>query len=340
MMNSNLYFRLHANCIPVNGKKEAAIYDLGRNGYFIIPPLLCEVLQRNQDKIFTVAQIKSFYNYEFDEGIDKWFPFLESKGLGFFTDEPQLFPPLNLQWDSPFLFTNAILERDKNTTWSLHDVLAQLNEIGCPAVELRFLDEIDVSSLFETLREFNESRFTAFFVYLKYREGVFPDQAANLVLNFRRIVKLVFHSAPENMGNLYPQQGYEFLNNAIKASKKILNSYSIEVHNRNDFVVNMELFTESLHYHPGFNRKICVDKTGMVKNYISQEKSFGHIENANLQKIAKDNQICELWKITHDQIQGCRDCCHRFMCVDNAPIVFRDGMYFKENINCPYLEIE
>jgi len=334
MMNSNLYFRLHANCIPVNGKKEAAIYDLGRNGYFIIPPILCDVLQRNQEKIFTVAQIKSFYNQEFDEGIDKWFPFLESKGLGFFTDEPQLFPPLNLQWDSPFLFTNAILERDKNSTWSLQDTLTKLNELGCPAVELRFLDEIDILSLMDTLRGFSDSRYKAFFIYLKYTEGVFPELAANLFLNCRRIVKLVFHSASESMDNLYPQTGHESLNQAIKARSNRLDSHTREVHSKKDFVVNMELFTESIHFHPGFNRKVCIDKTGVVKNYITHPKSYGHISNVNLKYLAKNDNFCEIWKITHDRIEGCRDCCHRYMCVDNTLVIYENSDFKKINFSC------
>jgi SPASM domain peptide maturase of grasp-with-spasm system len=339
-MNSNLHFRLHANCIPVNGKKEAAIYDLGRNGYFIIPPILCDVLHSNQEQIFTDARIKSFYNHEFDEGIDKWFPFLESKGLGFFTDEPQLFPPLNLQWDSPFLFTNAILEIDKNSTWSLHDTLTKLNELGCPAVELRFLDDIDILSLMETLREFSDSRFKAFFIYLKYTDGVLPELAANLFLNFRRIVKLVLHSAPENMDNLYPQKGYESLNQAIKARSNRLDSHTREVHVKKDFGVNMELFTESIHFHPGFNRKVCIDKTGRVKNYINHPKNYGHISNVNLRYLAKNDSFRELWKITHDQIEGCRACCFRYMCVDNAPIKKEGESLFKKDINCEYLKLD
>lgn len=334
MMKSNLYFRLHANCIPVNGKKQAAIYDLGRNGYFIIPPLLCDVLQSNQEKVFTVAQIKSFYNHEFDEGINKWFPFLEGKGLGFFTDEPQLFPPLSIQWDSPFLFTNAILERDRNSTWSLQDTLTKLNELGCPAVELRFLDEIDILSLMETLRGFSDSRYKAFFIYLKYTDGVFPELAANLFLNFRRIVKLVFHSAPENMENLYPQTGHEFLNQAIKARKNRLDSHAREVHSKKDFVVNMELFTESIHFHPGFNRKICIDKAGLVKNYITHPNNYGHISNVNLKSLAKNDSFCELWKVTHDQIEGCRDCCYRYMCVDNIPVVCENNDFKKIELGC------
>lgn len=330
-MNKKMYFKLYANCLPVSGVNHATLCDLGSNSYCFIPIQLYELLEINKKFGFSLSELSAYYDGCCDEGIEKWFTYLESKGYGFYTQEPELFPELNLDWDSPYRLSNAIIEYDKDSVFSLENVLFQLNEIGCQAVEMWFIDDYDLDALGKVLSLFRDSRFKAFFIYLKYQDGIFPEKAANLFLNYRRILSLVFHSAPEEMNNIYPAKGHEFINNTIRATKSKLGRNMKDVISGSKLAINMDVFTESQHFHPGFNRKVAIDSRGFIKNYPSFIKSYGAIGDIGINEVLLNRDFRWIWNVKPDMIEECKQCCLRYVCVNNIEIYEHNGCFYKVN---------
>ena len=67
--------------------------------------------------------------------------------MGFITKEPEKFPSIENTWDSPYILNNAVVEYSKNSSYDLFDVLTQLDKIGCPFLQIKFVDKIDLREI-------------------------------------------------------------------------------------------------------------------------------------------------------------------------------------------------
>src|SRR3989304_5336380 len=95
------YFLLYANCIPVKGAKRSIICDLQLGRYKFIPNILFEILTKHRN--FPLEKIKKSYNHTFDRGIDTYLKLLTDDEWGFYTNDPDVFPKMDLKWDFPGL---------------------------------------------------------------------------------------------------------------------------------------------------------------------------------------------------------------------------------------------
>jgi len=64
------------------------------------------------------TEIKRRFNGKCDEVIDDYFAMLTQEAYGFWCDEPELFPELDVSWERPEKITNAIIDIDSS---SKHD---------------------------------------------------------------------------------------------------------------------------------------------------------------------------------------------------------------------------
>ena len=114
MITNNISFCLFACCVPVKGHKHSVIVDIQNGNYKHIPNLLYDIIKLNKNK--TVERLKSYLKNEYNEGIDLYFNLLVKEGFGHYTNEPDLFPKIDLIWKTPHLITNAIIEFSSTNT--------------------------------------------------------------------------------------------------------------------------------------------------------------------------------------------------------------------------------
>ncbi|AEI48405.1 hypothetical protein [Runella slithyformis] len=121
-------FRLFACCMLTKGTQRSIICDLQRGDIYFITEALFEILTlyKNQD----IKAIKKKYKNQHDEVIDEYFDFLIRNELGFFTNEINRFPGINLEWDFAGIVSNAIIEIDDIEIDSIFKIITQLNDIG------------------------------------------------------------------------------------------------------------------------------------------------------------------------------------------------------------------
>src|SRR4051794_34507192 len=91
-------FALFACCIPVQGARRSVVCDVQRQSSKFTPAGLYEILTEHRGK--TVPEIKAAYGHEYDEEIDEYFEFLLRHELGFWCDDPDLFPAIDLTWET------------------------------------------------------------------------------------------------------------------------------------------------------------------------------------------------------------------------------------------------
>ena len=94
-----MFFCLFASCKIVSGLSRSTICDIERGKVYFIPNELAGLLNEG-----FIAQ--KLIPLQFKDWIEEFV----SSELGFWTQNPEYFPKISLDWDSPELINNAILE--------------------------------------------------------------------------------------------------------------------------------------------------------------------------------------------------------------------------------------
>jgi len=303
------YFRLFADCIPVKGASRSAICDVSRKNIKFIPNLFYEILIENKTK--SVNELKAFYKHEYDQGIDQYFQALTEEAWGFWCDNPQSFPDIDLTWEFPAVISNAIIDINEHSKHDYHKLCTELNELGCQALQFRIYEKMSLEKLAEHLSYFDQSRLRSIEILLKYSEEINTQALLNLVKIHQRIVEIIIHSAPTD--ETVPLSDYH----QIIYTTNPLNDHSFcGVIKKNDFILNLELFSEAQHFNSCLNRKISIDVNGEIRNCPSMKQSFGNFKTTTFREVLEQDSFKEVWSIKKDQIDICKDCEFRYICTD------------------------
>jgi len=329
-MTDRRVFRLFANCVPVQGARRSTICDLQRGTYKLIPNGLYEILTEHRDK--TLAEIKDVYDHEFDLEIDEYFQFLETAELGFWCDEPERFPELDLSWQAPQRITNAIVDIDDSSQHDYRDIVRQLDDLGCTALQLRFFSSLPLSEVERVLEQTDGSRLRSIDLFVPFTPETSLTTLTGLCKRFQRISNIFVHSAPE-----VSKEKVDGLGSYVFFRQDVVDSPSCcgQIH-PGYFVANLQTFTEARQHNSCLNRKISIDARGEIKNCPSMEKSFGKVGEVSLAEALAHRDFKKLWQINKDQIKICQDCEFRYICTDcRAYVTDAEDLYSKPS-KCSY----
>ncbi len=323
-------FRLFACCMPVRGARRSVICDLGRQELRLIPNGLHEILTEHAGK--SVAAIKEAYGREYDREIDEYFAFLLREELGFWCDEPEAFPPLALDWESPHRITNAILDLDRGSTHDLAALLAQLDDLGCEALEVRCYEPLDRGAIERLLAAAARGRLRSIELLLAHEPGLGEESLVELCRRHPRLAGVCVHSAPEDRSCPPPSPGVEvsFRRAAVTGPA------SCGCVHPSHFAPNLETFLEAQKHNTCLNRKVSVDARGEIRNCPSLAVSYGNVRDVSLHSAVARRDFRELWEINKDQIEVCKDCEFRYVCVDCRAYLSRPEDRYAKPAKCGY----
>jgi SPASM domain peptide maturase of grasp-with-spasm system len=321
------WFKLFASCIIVKGKSCSVISDIERSSLYDLPNDFLEVLELSKTK--SIEQIKNIFKNELDSEINDFFEKFVKEEIGFYTSEPASFPEIDLTWDSPNLITNSIIEIDTFSNFDFNDIFFQLNSLGTKAIQLRFLYPPDIDYLEFLLHFFKTSRINHIEILVAYNETIKIEDLYELVNKHKRLVRIMIYSSP--IEELIKHEN-QLINNVIVFFKKDIRVDSSEKITLDRFKTNIISFSEAQKHNLGLNRKICIDKEGYLKNYLTHSTSFGNIFRDKITDIVRKKEFQEKWFISNDLIDKCCDCQYRYFCVSNSDIIKEKGIYFKNDI--------
>ncbi|WP_020535030.1 grasp-with-spasm system SPASM domain peptide maturase [Lewinella cohaerens] len=332
MLNDALYFKLFASCIPVKGSVECLIYDTDRGLYHVIDPLLFEIINENKKNVLSIGELKKMFLNQYDRGIDAYFQFFVDEEIGFFTDNPQFFPEINMSWHSPLRIQNAVIEVDESSPYDLLDVLRQLEGLNCQFIQLRFLSFTHIEELKKILDNFDSSCIKGFEVFIPYYKDVSSTQIIDFTSTCKRIARLHIFEAPEqeDLSKYYDQSSTRgfFIPQKITCSTH-------DVVSAENFFLSLDTFLESQQHNIGLNRKVSIDRNGFIKNYLSHETFHGNVCSESIKDVISTSSFQKCWFLHNDIILVCKDCQYRYMCVDNTEIIKSEGGY-RKNKQCSF----
>lgn len=329
----NRFFNLYSNCIPVKGSEESIIVDLQNTEHINVPNLLLDVLKKTSTH--TVNEIKNFFNNDLNEGIDNYFNYLVDIDYGFFLENVESFPELNLEWHSPFKVNSAILEISEDCKYDFNAAIKELSSLACFNIQIRINNpDVDnvVSGILDTTRK---SRIRNVEIFLP--ESLYEVHHLKYLDDIEnRIKTFVIHSVKDEIltKDLYENSKY-YIDNKLIFTTRIINSSSNDNIKKENFIINMEFFTEAQHHNVALNRKVCIDNEGNFKNYLSHKGTLGNFNKTSITKLIDNKDFTRKWFVNNDNIDICKDCQFRYICFDNSDIEFNGSSWRKLN-QCPF----
>jgi|GEM_PF-1767672 len=323
-LNDNSYFKLFANNILVKGYANSIIMDTQRNGYLPISNLLSDVLESGKNSK-TIYEIKRKFGGKYNTGIDSYFSYLINAEYGFVTDEPSVFPEINTEYYSPFAILTAVIVIGEKSNFSLHDLLLQLIELGCQLVQIRIFKTVDIEALNTELLCLIGSR-------VKLVEVFIPNSDYNI-----NTIKKITNSNPRLKFIIYGKKA-PFINDngdSLYFAEKKLTVNQKEIISPSHFVSNLSFYIESKNRNVGLNQKVSIDIGGEIKNYVNHETTYGNVQNTKIKDVIFGQDFQKKWLIKNDDVEKCKVCEFRYMCLSNSDIIKIDHKYLKVD-TCGY----
>lgn len=327
-----LTFVLFSNCIPVRGAMRSVILDLQRESMFYITNDLYDILQ--ELKSGTYHQLIDQYEIEDVPVIEKYLNFLDENDLGFWTEEANRFPELNLDYHSPSIITNSIIDVNRNSRHNWRSLFSQLEELGCRDIQLRFYDFIPLSEISGILSLLEVSTIKSVELVVKYDNTFTKSSIRNFTNGFFRIKTLTVHSSPwdeiylmnkgevrSGMGNIiFVKQNIDSSQHCGQISPLYFSFTAIST------------ITEAYNHNSCLNRKLSIDHNGDIKNCPTLPSTYGNANNDTL-SAAITPEFMKYWNLSKDQINICKVCEYRYVCTDCRAFLENDK---EKPLKCTY----
>lgn len=320
--HSKLYFRFWANCILVKGYHKGVVFDLQRNRRIEVSKYFCDYYDSYKDT--DISTIASDETFESKEGYFKMLDYFIKNDFGILTDDIEALPDLSMEYDSPYLVTNAILETDSNNNQDLmFEIVDILSKGQVQAVQINDHGQMTLAQLKRLGEITSNSQIECIHIYTFFSQIDTKDLTEFLLMN-SRFRYIVFMNSPENNSIKNEELGLAHL------------EYKTNTLDFNDcgnvckdlFVYDSEHFFEAHTYNTCLNRKVYISQNGLMRNCPLMNRIFGNIRQLSIKEIVNSPGFQDLWHVRKDEIDVCKDCEYRFVCTD-----CRHYIKEKENIH-------
>ena len=323
----NKYFILSADCKLVDGPTRSIIYDLTRASYNFIPNILHDIL--TEDYTLSIGAVIQKYGEENKAYIIEYFEFLLGKEYIYLTpnsEEHLRFPKISTDWTSPYKITNAIIDY-KDKAHPIKSIIEQFEDLGSVHLEVRFFSEECLSEIAKLAEAVAGSRIQSISLLMPNSKQINLEDLLN---ENRRIKQVTIYNAPKS------SKDYINTIEIIQTTQCFTSEKCCGVINKINFTINTNFFNESTHFNTCLNRKIAVDADGNIKNCPSMKKSFGKIEETSFEEVLKEDAFKKNWNIRKSQIDTCKVCEFRNMCLDCRAYLKDPSDIYSKPLKCTY----
>lgn len=284
--------QFHSLCIPVKGFFRTAIYDLQFGNFYVTNNQVWDNLIKRGDG----AKIKELSF---------------AKNIFMATADQRIYPMTKPEFDYPSSITNAIIEID--SAMDFGKLAEVLQEAFCYNIQIVACNPgLNAAYIKNMTRIIHQSIFRHCELVISYEDY---NQVKDLLKRseFPELSFLCVYNSPANELK-YANKEYPSILFSVDPF-----SYAIgkDAKSLDLFRINPVLYAESLKFNTYYNRKIFIDRNGMIKNGPLANEVYGNIyTNHSWKELLKNAEFKKLWKIKKDSISVCKACEFRHMCTD------------------------
>lgn len=331
----NKYLLLYSSCVPVRGINRSTIYDLQRKNRIFIPNALCDLLLSNN-----VISIKKLINENgFDKELESYLSYIISNNCGELIDEEDIsyFPKMNLEWDYPSIFTNVVIEVDKEL-FDYEVVLMFIEKIHCKSISIKFISNTlfqDILSILEA--KLSKSVVNSIDLQFDLDDNVIHNltSLSEQIKNRLRLIRMYGSNSPDTLMKSDISK-YVIIENYKDKLMDRNSNYIV----KNNMIINIPMFTESQFHNTYYNRKLFIGSDGSIKNASECSDNFGNLKSIitidDIFTKVNSAEFQRLWFIHKELIDTCKACEYRHMCVDNCLPIEREAGSWYRSAECNY----
>ena len=313
----NKFFTLYTYCRTIEGRDFSIILDLQRVRYTRIPAFLREILFEYLH--LPVADIIDLYQ-DGEGHILSALGFLEKDKFGFFTDNPEQYPPLNLTWKTPGILQNAIVEIESLAAYDYSDVFSQLEELNCYHFEIWLDGSARLGALENVLAQFNESRVKSFDLIIPYEAAYTREELTRFKKVCEKVNFILVYSSPEE--RVYTDSLVIFKTESLEELK------AKSARPTEELCVNLAFYIEALYHNPFHNQKVAISKDGFIQNSMQTETAYGHIKEQRIRDVVMKEAFQESWHVSNDRVEDLKNSPLRYSIMNKTPLE-KDGSGYK-----------
>ena len=329
MQDRSETFILYANCLPVKGARRSAIFDVQRGRIRFIPNALYELLVNPHVADCTGPSTRMDTGYKDEERIAEYYDVLSTEGYGMWTDEPERFPPLSLDWRRPEAITNAVIDVDHTSRHDWMKIRAELDEASCLATELRFYDPTSLQELSSIMAMLAGGKLRHVSLILAYGSDTNKEGLEDLCAKWPLISSLWIHSSPSFEYVRLPTDA------SITYTQHRLKLDSCGHVSMDKMAVNLIHFTEAKKSNSCLNRKVGIATDGQIGSCPACSNKC-QPSSKSLKALVETFSLQQLTKVTKDEVKVCRDCEFRYVCTDCRVFVSDPSDPYSKPAHCTY----
>jgi len=322
--NKKIY--LFANCIPVAGAKNYIICDLHRGSIFKIDAIFYQIAVEHKEK--SIQEIISFYGDEYASEIEGYIEKIIGLELAVLVDDKTNFLPLSMEWDSPSVIENMIVEYGTEFKDNLTEIMEQMNALLVRFIEIRFYRKVSFEEIESLLVSLKATKIRGIYLII---QGIEAERAEKLIMVHQRISHLMVYNVEKS-----EIKNYALHDRLSAVEQSISDNQCCGVVEESFFNPNIKMFTESQQFNSCLNRKLTIMENGDIKNCPSLMDVCGNIKVDSLIKAAHSSELQKYWGINKNQISVCKDCEYRFVCTDCRAFVSDPADILSKPLKCGY----
>lgn len=333
MLNIITPFKLFSCCFITTGATRSLIADVQRGNHYFIPNEISDILIKQEGT--TIESVLLIQSHIDSDILLEYFEYLYKNEIIFFTNNPDNFPPISGEFSEPKQLSNAIIDYDlryyQSFDWKI--VFEELADLGCRYVEIRCYSRIETNFLEEILGELSGLNIHGVDLLLLQDKTTTEEYISNLYNKFGRIHNITIHGADEERTinvNTRKIGTISFL------KKTIQDEMCCGEINPQNFIINTRFHIESINFNTCLNRKISIDKQGMIKKCPAFTHNFGDIRKTSLREAVKEKTFKSLDNISKNQIETCSVCEFRNICMDCRALRQNTNNLYSKPIKCSY----
>ena len=332
MRTNGKFIVLFSCCIPVKGISRSLICDVQRNSIKFIPNALFELIL--DFKNFSVEDLLLSKGEDNKEIISEYFEFLINNELAFYSNkrDKKKFPLINLDFKLPQKISNAIIEIEIFDVDKVENIVSQLDNLHCSAIEIRLFSKIELHQIETLIKLFQGSVIKEIDLVLIDNNFSFGDLNYFFPI-YQRLKRIIVGSSKTNKS---------YTDFFIPVSEIIFTNRQIHLptccgnFGQNQFYNNLTFISESQKYNTCLNGKVTIDKDGNIKNCPSSMTSFGNVNEVSIATVISNDLFVEKWTINKDQILVCQDCEFRYICMDCRAYLEDPQNIYSKPLKCGY----
>lgn len=322
-MEKNYRYSIYPHCFIVQGRDCNAIFNSQHADITFVSDDILELIK--QFELKSIEELMDLYQDCLDD-FKSIISFLLSKKILFIRRCEDVFQNINLEYISPEYITNMVVEYSED--YNFEKLLEDIDTVLVKYLEIRLVSALSDNAVNDILK----FMYTINTLPVKSVQIIsdYVNQAQLLELakldNFNKVVNLIFYNSPINRNSTINKKNIEY----VKLDYESVRNYNNDF--KKNLILDLAFFIEANNYNTYYNKRVCIDRNGNIKNCLKNEKIFGNINIDNLLDVIHRNDFQELWFVGPDKIIDVRDSALRYnMFITNNLLPIGDGLYRIDN---------